>query len=129
MASGVLAKPCWIRLRASGGAIIGHRRARVYRGVLSDPAGIYAVGAARFNPTTGASIIFVEGLTEFGDGYGSTAATWSLLFDPTVVAPAKPGILWAGPTQLSGGVEIMSTNATVEFGRTVRERFKAVLRF
>lgn len=129
MAAGVLAQSCWIRFRAAGGAIIGHRRARVYRGVLADAAGSYSVGAARFNPTAGASIIYVEGLTDFGDGYGSTAATWSLLFDPVIVAPAKPGIQWAGPSQLSGGVEIMSTSATVQFGRTVRERFKACLRF
>lgn len=129
MASGVLAQPCWIRFRAAGGAIIGHRRARVQRGVIEDPGGVYSCGVTNYAPQTGASILYIEALTDFGDGYDDTATQWSLLFDPTVVAPAKPGILWAGPTQLTGGVEIMPTTQTVEFGRTVRERFKTCLHF
>jgi len=129
MASGVLAKACWIRFRGADSAIIGHRRARVFRGVGQTPGGVYACLGSTYSPQSAATIAYVEALTDFGDGYGSTATQWSLLFDPTVVAPTKPGVLWAGPTQLSGGVEIMPTSATVEFGRTIRERFKACLFF
>lgn len=129
MASGVLAQSCWIRFRDGDNAIIGHRRARVFRSVANAPTGPYTVGSTRYGPQAGTSTLYVEALTGFGDGYGATAAEWSLLFAPSVVSPAKPGLSWATPAQLSGGVEIMPTAASVEFGRTVRERFKACLLF
>jgi hypothetical protein len=129
MAAGVLTKSAWVRFRRADNSIIGHRRARVWRGVLADPSGAYQVGAAKFSPVTNAATLYVEALTGFGDGDGNTAASWSLLFNPTIVAPAKPGIEWAAPAQLSGGVEIMSTACSAPFGKTVRERFRAVLRF
>lgn len=129
MAAGVLAKTAWVRFRRADNSIIGHRRARVWRGVLADPNGIYGVGGLKFSPNSNPAILYVEALTGFGDGDGNTAASWSLLFNPTIVSPAKPGIEWAGPSQLTGGVEIMSTSCSAPFGKTVRERFKAVLRF
>lgn len=129
MAAGVLAKRCWIRFRDADGAIIGHRRARAFRPVIEDPHGVYACGALNYAPQGSSPILYVEALTDFGDGFGSTAASWSLLFAPTSVAPIKPGVLWADPAELSGGVEIMPTAATIPFGRTVRERARAILRF
>ncbi|MFN3892005.1 MAG: phage tail protein [Beijerinckiaceae bacterium] len=129
MASGVRAQSCWIRFRDEDDEIIGHRRARIFRGVAENTSGVYLCDGVRYAPATSASKIYIEALTDFGDGYGSTAAQWSLLFGSTVVSPAKPGIQWAQPGQLSGGVEIMPTACEVEFGRTVRERFKACLSF
>ena len=129
MASGVLAKSAWVRFRDSGGAVIGHRRARVKRGVAPDATGVYEIGGVVFREIGSASQIYIEALTDFGEGDGSTAASWSLLFNPVLAPGVKPGVLWASPAQASGGVEIMSTTATVQFGRTVRERFKALLRF
>lgn len=154
MASGVLAKACWFRFRAAGGAIIGHRRARVFRAIAPDPLGVYSLAGSNYTPQNSTAILYAEALTDFGDGYSeivlsdnsipSTAGVesvvgtlssppvgtqWSLLFDPTVVAPTKVGALYASADQLTGGVEIMPTAANIEFGRTVRERFKAILRF
>jgi hypothetical protein len=129
MAAGVLDQPVWVRFRRADNSIIGHRRARVARGVLADPNGIYQCGAAKFSPNSNPATLYIEALTQFGDGNGSTAASWSLLFNPTVVSPAKPGIPWATAAQLTGGVEIMTTACSAPFGQTVRERFKAVLRF
>lgn len=130
MASGVLAKSAWVAFRDADDAIIGYRRARVHRGVVPNISGVYEVDGSRYAvQASGATVIYVEAMTDFGDGYGDTAASWSLLLGATVADASKPGKLWAAPGGLTGGTEIMTTEADVEFGRTVRERFRAILRF
>jgi hypothetical protein len=129
MAAGVLAKSAWVLFRDEDGAVIGARRARVKRGVSLDATGAYEFSGARYAPMDAASTIYVEALTDFGDGYGANAASWSLLFNPILASGVKPGALWLSPAQMSGGVEIMPTVQEIEFGRTIRERVKALLRF
>lgn len=159
MAAGVLSKSAWVRFRDGGGDVIGHRRARVKRGVALDGTGPYTLAGANYAPADGSSTVYIEALTDFGDGYddeigislsGSSiisdapvgtvvgvlsavsarrAASWSLVFNPALAAGVKPGVLWASPSEASGGVEIMPTACDIEFGRTIRERVKALLRF
>jgi hypothetical protein len=130
MASGVLGRPTWIVFRDSSDAIIGYRRARVVRGVALDAAGQYSVNGIKLLAlSSNATSVYVEAMTDFGDGYGHTAAKWSLLFDAVPVDTTKPGLAWAGPGELTSGTETITTTQTIEFRRTVRERFRVLLNF
>lgn len=129
MASGVLDRPTWVCFRDADDDVIGYRRARVARGVVPAVGGVYSVGEVTVTPSTAPEVVYVEAMTDFGDGYGSEAATWSLVFDAEPLDATKPGLLWAEPDELSAGIEIMTTAAAVPFGRTVRERFRTLLRF
>ena len=127
------AMSAWITFLTAGGAVIGHRRARVWRRVTSGSAASpYQVGGSQFDPlsagVTGASALYVEAQTDFGDGYGQTAAKWQVRLGATLADPARPGLLWADAPALTGGAVAVEKTETIEFGRTVRERCRAVLR-
>jgi hypothetical protein len=122
-----------ITFLTAGGAVIGHRRARVWRRVTSGSvASPYQVGGSQFEPLTtgapGASALYIEAQTDFGDGYGQTAVRWQVRLGATLADPARPGLLWADAPALRGGAVAVEKTETIEFGRTVRERCRAVLR-
>ncbi|WP_336801809.1 phage tail protein [Kaistia sp. MMO-174] len=121
----------WACFRDAGGSVIGYRRAKVQQRVAVDPTGPYQFGGLRFAAVpTGAEMMLVEALTDFGEGYGSTAASVSLILAAEPADPARPGALWLGPGELGAGLpEIAVTPLDIEFGRTVRERVRFLLRF
>lgn len=127
------AMTAWITFMTAGGAVIGHRRARVWKRVASGSAASpYKIGGSQFDPltigVTGASALYIEAQTDFGDGYGQTAAKWQVRLGATLVDPTRPGLLWAQPSELTGGIVAVEKIDAIEFGRTVRERCRAVLR-
>ncbi|MFM8746637.1 MAG: phage tail protein [Aestuariivirga sp.] len=127
------AMSAWITFLTAAGAVIGHRRARVWRRVTSGGAASpYEVSASKLDPLSpgaaGASALYVEAQTDFGDGYGQTAARWQVRLGATLADPARPGLLWAEPSELTGGTVAAERTGTIQFGRTVRERCRAVLR-
>jgi len=127
------AMTAWITFMTAGGAVIGHRRARVWQRVTScSAASPYKIGGSQFDPltigVTGASALYIEAQTDFGNGYGQTAAKWQVRLGATLVDPARPGLLLAQPSELTGGTVAVEKTETIEFGRTVRERCRAVLR-
>lgn len=121
----------WVCFRDAGGAVIGYRRAKVQQRVMAAANGPYEFGGLRFAPAaSGADLMLVEALTDFGEGFGSTAATVSLILAAEPIDPARPGALWLGPGDLAPGLpEIAVTPLDIEFGRTVRERVRFLLRF
>jgi hypothetical protein len=119
----------YVRFRASGGAIIGHRRATILP-VAPSASGEFSFGAGRWTATTSSpTAVLAHARTDFGDGDGATAATASLVFGATRSGGAGPGTLWLGPTGLSGGHEVAASAVTIPFGRTVRDRVLMLLRF
>ncbi|WEK50310.1 MAG: phage tail protein [Candidatus Kaistia colombiensis] len=131
MLLGVPNGTAWACFRDAGGDVIGYRRAKVQARVGVDPNGPYRFGGLRFAPAaTGAELMLVEALTDFGEGHGCTAATVSLILAAEPADPARPGALWLGPGELGAGLpEVAATPIHIEFGRTVRERVRFLLRF
>lgn len=126
----MLALGAWITFKTAGGAIIGHRRLSAFKSVASgDASSPYEVGGFRVKPDEVTPIaLYVECLTDFGDGYGSTAAKWEVRMGASLAPGVKPGKAWLEPAELTGGIVAQEIASTIEFGRTVRERCKALLR-
>lgn len=123
--------PAWAVFKNSDGDVIGYRRARALRTVRQDAGGIYSVGNARFAlRDEGATILFVEAMTDFGDGYGDTAESVGFILQGEPTEEYPPGSLWlpSGGLQQVGPI-VAETSNQIEFGRTVRERVSAALRF
>ena len=110
--------------------VIGHRRARVWRSVRGAGAGApYRVGASTVEGADAdATALYFEAMTDFSDGYPATAVKWQIRLGATLVDPTRPGLLWAEPDELTGGTVAVEKADTIEFGRTVRERCRALLR-
>ncbi|WP_035830473.1 phage tail protein [Kaistia adipata] len=131
MLLGVPVGTAWACFRDAAGDVIGYRRSRVHRRVAQVASGPYEFGGLNYAPVaSGAEIVLVEALTEFGDGFGSSAASVSFILSGVPADPARPGALWLGPGELNASLpEIASTPIDIEFGRTVRERVRILLRF
>lgn len=131
MLEGVPSGPAWVVFKDAGGNIIGYRRARARHRVAPSTIGRYRVGNDRFEPvTSGATRLYVEALTGFGDGYGATAASAGIILGAQPVEPHPVGALWLPPGGLDiDGPIIAERPVSIEFGRTVRERVRTLLRF
>lgn len=126
----LVGRPVYVALRDEGGDLIGYRRARAVHRVSQSDAGRYAVGNARLEPDNDApSGLYIEAMTDFGDGAGRAVASVSLVWDLASTDPGTPGLMWGGAADLSGGVEVLSRPAEIQLGRTVRERFRFFLTF
>jgi hypothetical protein len=131
MLAGVPNGTAWACFRDADGAVIGYRRAKVQGRVAATSGGPYEFGGLLYAPVaSGAEIMLIEALTEFGEGYGHAAASVSFILSGAPADPTRPGALWLGPGELATGLpEIASTPIDIEFGRTVRERVRILLRF
>jgi len=120
--------PVWLRFADAADQTIGFRRA-VCRGVKVGLEG-YPFGTDFLTPDLENPIgVHVFARTGFGDGYGSEAASVSVLFDATPADPDRPGKLWLDPAGLTGGIEIASQPISIVFGETVREHVQLLMRF
>lgn len=123
--------PAWVVFKDADGEVIGYRRARARRRVVPDLAGIYTVSNTRFSvQSSGTTRLYVEAMTGFGDANGRTAAFAGVILGAVPLAPHKPGALWLPAGGLSAVGPILGERAVnIEFGRTVRERVRTILRF
>lgn len=131
MASGAIGRPIWFAFFDEGGDVIGYRRARACWVVAPETGGPYRVGGADYAPVPNADIrIYAECQTGFGDGDGSIAHSFGLVFDAVPSDPAAPGLLWLAPGEISGGTDPVAVSPIdIAFGETIRERVKVLLRF
>jgi hypothetical protein len=130
MAAGIVAKNAYVKFKRGDGSTIGFRRAlgRRVKAVVS--GGDYTIAGNQYSITGPAyDAVLLRARTDFGDGAGSTAASISVVFDPTLAPGVGPGKLWLSPAEASGGVEIPSFSVSVPFGLTVRETVDWLLRF
>lgn len=120
--------PCWLRFADAQNQTIGYRKA-VCRAVDQGLSG-YAFGPDFLEPGTENPLgAHVFARTGFGDGYGSEAASVSVVIDANVTDQTKPGQLWLEPAGLTGGTEIAAQPVSILFGETVREHVQFFLRF
>lgn len=127
----IYAMTAWVTFVNADGDVIGHRRARAWhRTKLGSTSAPYIVGQNRraIADAGDATGLYIEVMTGFSDGYGHTAAKWQVRLGATLADPTRPGLLWAQPDELVGGVVAAEKTDTIEFGRTVRERCRALLR-
>lgn len=118
----------YVKLKNAAGGVIGYARA-ITQLVSVDSGGVYSVGGDRYKVDAATpERLLVSALTGFGDGFGSTATTASVVFDPTFAPTTKPGALWVPSGGLSGGIEDAQTTISISFGQTVRERINFLLR-
>lgn len=123
--------PAWAVFKDAAGQVLFYRRARVRRRVTASPAGVYQIGGAAYEPVTvAATRLYIEAMTDFGEGYGSVAASVGFILSAQPIAGLKAGLAHLGPGELApAGPVIAETPVSIEFGRTVRERVALLLRF
>ena len=119
----------WVNFNGPDGHI-GCRKAKAIHLVNRDAGGSYSVGAQNYvigGP--GSEEIYIEALTDFGDGDGQTATTASLLFGAQPSDPARQGERWLNAADLDiPHPGIVSRPVSIKFGKTVRERIRTALR-
>lgn len=114
-----------LEFRSASGAVIGYRRARVIRPARIDNLGQYDLSSYRLAAdNVGPTGLYVEFLTGFGDGFGATAATAAVVFDGVPAVAGRPGALWLGPGQLTGGTRLRAVPLPITFRRAMRERVR-----
>lgn len=134
-AAGMLAAtgagPAWAVFKDGGGSVLFYRRCRVRRGVVSSPSGVYRLDGGRHAPaTTAPKILYLEALTAFGEGYGSTAASVGFILSAAPGPSFKPGVQHLPPGGLDpAGPIINEQPLALEFGRTTRDCVALLLRF
>ncbi len=121
----------WAVFRDSAGDVIGYRRARAVHPVKPAVDGEYRVGGLGLSPAvSGATMVYVEAMTGFGDGAGSLAESVSFILNGVPASGYPAGSLWLPPGGLDLNLpEIGASPISIEFGRTVRERVCALFRF
>jgi len=125
------AGPAWAVFKNADGEVLFYRRCRVRRRVLDAATGVYRVGASRFEPTTGAATrLYLEVLTDFGEGEGMDAASVGFILSANPAAGHKPGVAHLPPGALEpAGPIIAERSVSIAFSRTVREGVACLLRF
>ena len=134
-AAGMLAAtgdgPAWAVFKDAAGEVLFYRRCRVRRGVVPSPTGVYRIEGARYAPATSAPrLLYLEALTAFGEGHGSTAASVGFILSSAPAATFKPGVQHLPPGGLMpAGPIINEQPLALEFGRTTRDCVALLLRF
>lgn len=131
IAVGLLGKTFWVRLRRPDGSPIGCRLARAVRCVSTAFTGQYEVAGSAYAVAPGMTArIYVEALTDFGEGDGETVASWTLVVGGSLPPGSKPGVQWLPGNTLVGGVDVgdFAVPAGTAIGKTDRERFRGIFR-
>ncbi|MGE8942703.1 phage tail protein [Leptospira interrogans] len=123
--------PTWVVFKDADGEVIGYRRARAATQVIPHANGVYRVAGTKFAPAvSGATRLYVEALTGFGDGFGATAASAGIILSGEPAPGFASGALWLPPDGLETISPVVAERpVNIEFGRTVRERVRTLIRF
>lgn len=118
-----------IALKRADAAIIGFRRARVVRAVRPLPGGSYSAGGLEYGSGTVPGNTYIEAMTDFDDADGVTAASVAVVVGGIAAPGVKPGAMWLPPSGITSFQTIAVKNISVPLRKTVRERFKFLMRF
>lgn len=126
----LVGRSVFLKLRDASGDVVGYRRARAIHPVAPALYGIYQVGPLRLSPDKIAPTgLYVEAMTEFGDGAGRTATTATLVWDGYVTDGYRPAALWLEPGELLGYREGPTVDLEASLTRTKRHRARFLLTF
>jgi hypothetical protein len=129
LASWFASRPIYLALRDGDGEPIGWRRCRAVWPVAAAFGCAYSFDGTDYDPAAAGGRLYVEAMTDFDDADGVEVAEAALLVDPDLAAGIPPGRRWLAPDELSGGVEFAASEISVGLRRTVRDRFKFMIRF
>lgn len=123
----ITAAPIYLVFRDAGGEVIGYARATA-RPVAAAASGPYSFGGGHWiTGTDTPTNVLVFARTGFGHGAGFDAESVSVLFGPTLGSGVGPGQSWVEPGGLSGGVETVPDELSIQFGSTVRDHVQVML--
>lgn len=130
MAGALYARGVWVAFMDADGDVIGYRRPRAFHYVLPTVDGPYQIDGMPFTRTADINHrIYIEAMTDFGDGNGQVAAQVALCFGGTLAAGVKPGTRWALPGQLLDlDPPVVAKAVSIEMGESIRHRVKFMLR-
>lgn len=131
IATGLLPKPCWIGVYRQDGSAIGYRKARAYHPVTPLLGGYYTAGGSQYvTADIAGSRLYVEALMDFGEGEGEQAQSWAVILGGALPVNAAAGTQWLAGDALVGGIVVggFAINPSATFGKTSREKFRAILR-
>ncbi len=130
IAASLTGRSAWLELKDAGNDVIGYRRARIIKPVKATVGGSYRFNSLDYAENTDApTAMLFEAMTDFGDGYGSEVAFWGVVFDATITDENRPGQAWATAAEMTGLTDpVAVTSDTALLGRTIRERFTALLK-
>ncbi|APO76113.1 phage tail protein [Rhizobium etli 8C-3] len=129
MAAWFEGRALYATLRRSDGEIIGHRRCRAVWPSMQQFNGCYSFAGVSYQPMTGATRVYIEAMTDFGDAADVTAESIELTIGAARGAGVPAGRLWLQPGELTGGHAIASIPVSLPLRATVREQLKFLMRF
>lgn len=120
-----------IALRDGAGALIGACRA-IRHAVAETPGGAYAIGAARWSPSTIPTALLVRAVTPFSSpAAGAVVASIGLVAGAGLTDGVPPGKLWLSPSEIDvgAGTEIIGVaGLDITLAATCREIVTTLLR-
>jgi Phage tail protein (Tail_P2_I) len=130
MISSLLTKSIYVVFKDQNG-VIGIRRPKVACGVRLLPNGQYTVNGNRYRQTeVDEEFLYIEALTDFADGFGSTATQIKVCFDGDLDNDVPDGTLWLAADELDGGLNVdVASSQSITFREAVRERVKILFSF
>ncbi|MEI9428737.1 phage tail protein [Mesorhizobium sp. Cs1299R1N3] len=130
IATALMTKSCWIGIYRQDGTPIGFRKARVYRPVDFSFDGYYEAGGQTYiAASTAGANIYAEAMTDFGEGDGEVAYSWSITLGGSPVGTHPAGIQWLEGAGITGGAIVGGFAIDPStFGKTSRERFRTLLK-
>lgn len=129
LAGWFVGRPIYLALRDGDGEPIGYRLCRAVRPVAAAFGGAYAFDGASYDPSSSGGRLYVEAMTDFDDADAVTAREIALVAGAARAPGVPPGRRWLQPAELSGGAEFAVSLVDVPLRRTVRDRFKFMIRF
>ncbi|MFT4162861.1 phage tail protein [Shinella sp.] len=129
MAAWFPARPIYARLKDAAGGVIGYRRCRACHAVSQVVSGRYTLAGQSWSPASAGQVAYIEAMTDFGDADGVTARSVALVAGVTLAAGVPPGRLWLKPNDVTAGTPFAETPISLPLRKTVRERFKFLVRF
>lgn len=123
------AQTCWIGIYRADDSPIGFRKARIFCAAVPTFGGYYQAGLNSYIAASSGSKLYVEALTDFGEGDQETAVSWSITIGGELPVNAPAGTRWLPGSTLAGGSIIGGFDIAepTTFGKTSRERFRAIL--
>lgn len=129
MATALAGLSAYLQIKDEAGSVIGFRRVRAVKQVRTASAGKLLFSGEAYASNQSGNTIFVEAMTDAGNGVGQIAKSVALIFGGTLTPGIKPGALWVPAGGLTGGTAVAAQATDISLRATVRERFKVLLRF
>ncbi|CAH0339570.1 phage tail protein [Rhizobium sp. CECT 9324] len=129
MAAWFAARTFYLRLKDGAGDVVGYRRCRACHPVSPVLGGPYQIDGQGYQPASGGQQVYIEAMTGFNDADGIQAETAELISGATLAAGIPSGQLWLEPDDMIAGTAFATTAISIPLRKTVRDRFKFLVRF